>query len=71
MTRVVITGMGCISPLGHDAPSTWEKARAGQSGVGRLTLFDPSNFETRIAAEVKDFDAAALFGRKEARRMDR
>lgn len=63
--------MGCISPLGHDAPSTWEKARAGQSGVGRLTLFDPSNFETRIAAEVKDFDAAALFGRKEARRMDR
>ncbi len=71
MTRVVITGLGCISPLGNDAPSTWAKAQAGQSGVGRITLFDAGSYETQIAAEVKDFDAAALFGRKEARRMDR
>jgi 3-oxoacyl-[acyl-carrier-protein] synthase II len=70
-TRVVITGMGCVSPLGNDVPTTWETAVAGKSGVKPITLFDASNFETRFAAEVKGFDPLALFGRKEARRMDR
>jgi 3-oxoacyl-[acyl-carrier-protein] synthase II len=70
-TRVVITGMGCISPLGNNVPSTWETAVAGKSGVGPITLFDAKDFETRFAAEVKGFDPVALFGRKEARRMDR
>ena len=70
-TRVVITGMGCVSPLGNNVPSTWETAVAGKSGVGPITLFDAKDFETRFAAEVKGFDPVALFGRKEARRMDR
>ena len=70
-TRVVITGMGCVSPLGNNVQSTWETAVAGKSGVGPITLFDAKDFETRFAAEVKGFDPVALFGRKEARRMDR
>ena len=69
--RTVITGMGCISPLGRNLPSTWESALAGRSGVGPITQFNATDHETRIAAEVKDFDPAALLGRKEARRMDR
>jgi 3-oxoacyl-[acyl-carrier-protein] synthase II len=69
--RVVITGLGCVSPLGNDVQTSWETAVAGKSGVTRITLFDPSEFDAQIAAEVKGFDAAALFGRKEARRMDR
>ncbi len=70
-THVVITGMGCVSPLGNNVPSTWETAVAGKSGVGPITLFDAKDFVTRFAAEVKGFDPATLFGRKEARRMDR
>jgi 3-oxoacyl-[acyl-carrier-protein] synthase II len=70
-TRVVITGMGCVSPLGNSVPATWETAIAGKSGVGPITLFDAKDFETRFAAEVKGFDPTALFGRKDARRMDR
>ena len=70
-SRVVITGLGCVSPLGNNVQATWEVAVAGKSGVGPITLFDASEHEARIAGEVKGFDAAALFGRKEARRMDR
>ncbi len=69
--RIVVTGMGCITPLGHTVATTWEAALAGQSGVGPITLFDAREHETRIAAEVKDFDPAMALGRKEARRMDR
>ncbi len=69
--RVVITGMGCISPLGNDTQSSWKAAIAGQSGAGPITLFDASQHETKFACEVKGFDAGALLGRKEARRMDR
>jgi len=70
-SRVVITGLGCVSPLGNNVQASWESAVAGKSGVGPITHFDASAHEVRIAAEVKEFDAAALFGRKEARRMDR
>ena len=70
-TRVVITGMGCVSPLGHTAQESWESAAAGRSGAGPITLFDASEHETRIAAEVKAFDPTARFGRKDARHMDR
>jgi len=70
-TRIVITGMGCISPLGHDVAATWESILAGRSGAGPITAFDASKHETRIAAEVKNFDPAPRFGRKETRRMDR
>ncbi len=70
-TRVFVTGMGCISPLGNTLASTWESAVAGKSGVGPITAFDPSDLKTRFAAEVKGFDAQETLGRREARRMDR
>jgi len=69
--QVVITGLGCISPLGNHPIQLWENLIAGKSGVGRITHFDPSDYKVRIAAEVKEFDGAALFGSREARRMDR
>ena len=69
--RVVITGLGAVTPLGNDVPTLWEGLLAGRSGVGPITLFDPSHMEVRIAAEVKDFDPVALFGRRKARRNDR
>ena len=69
--RVVVTGLGCISPLGNDVQALWSGLLAGRSGVGQITQFDPTDFKVKIAAEVKDFDATALFGSKEARRMDR
>ncbi len=71
MARVVITGMGAITPLGNDVETFWQNVVAGRSGVGPITLFDASALKTRIAAEVRDFDPEAWFGRKEARRMDR
>ncbi len=69
--RVVITGLGAITPLGNSCAAFWDALIAGRSGVGATTAFDASKLTTRIAAEVKDFDADALFGRREARRMDR
>lgn len=69
--RVVITGMGTLNPLGNSVADTWAAVRAGRSGIGPITHFDASAYKTQIAGEVKAFDAAALFGRKEARRMDR
>lgn len=69
--RVVVTGMGCISPLGNDLPTTWEGLIHGRSGIGPVTQFDASEFETRIAGEVKDFDPTKYMDRKEARRSDR
>src|SRR5579859_6659836 len=62
--QVVITGMGCVSPLGNDVSATWEAIIAGKSGAAPNTAFDASAHDTRIAAEVKGFDASALFGRK-------
>lgn len=69
--RVVVTGMGCISPLGNTVKETWESLLAGRSGAGPITLFDASRHKTRFAAEVKGFDAASIFGNREARKMDR
>ncbi len=69
--RVVITGLGCITPLGLDVQTTWSNILAGKSGVGPITHFDASNLKTKIAAEVKGFDGVALFGSREVRRMDR
>lgn len=69
--RVVVTGLGTITPLGHDVPSTWQAMLEGQSGVAPITQFDASQFKTQFAAEVKDFDPAVLFDRKEARKLDR
>jgi 3-oxoacyl-[acyl-carrier-protein] synthase II len=70
-TRVVITGLGIISPLGNDLKKTWSAIVKGKSGVGPITLFDTSDHQTKFGAEVKDFDPVEEFGRREARRMDR
>ena len=69
--RVVVTGVGVVSPVGLDADSTWNNLLAGKSGVDQITAFDADGYGTTIAAEVKSFDADGLLGRKEARRMDR
>lgn len=69
--KVVITGLGCISPIGSTPQALWDSLMAGRSGVGPITQYDASEYKTRIAAEVPDFDPAALFGAREARRMDR
>jgi 3-oxoacyl-[acyl-carrier-protein] synthase II len=70
-TRVVVTGLGCISPIGNDLNSTWENALSGVSGAGPITHFDPGDLKTKIAAEVKGYEPEKQFGSKEARRMDR
>ncbi len=70
-TRVVITGMGCISPLGNDPHTLWQNIIQGKSGVGLITYFDASDSPVKIAAQVKDFDPATRFGSRDARRMDR
>lgn len=69
--RVVVTGIGVISPLGLDAKSLWQALVSGKSGVDYITSFDPEPLMTKIAAEVKDFDPAQYMDRKELRRMDR
>ena len=68
--RVVVTGIGVISPLGLDAPSTWEALLAGRSGIGPITRFDAADYPTRIAGEVRGFDPERYLDRKEARKMD-
>lgn len=69
--QVVITGLGAITPVGNDVETMWQSLIEGRSGIGPITLFDPSELESRFAGEVKDFDPVALLGRREARRMDR
>ena len=69
--RVVITGLGAVTPVGNDVPTTWEALLNGRSGVERIRRFDPSELKTQFAAEVKDFDAAQYTGRREARKLDR
>jgi 3-oxoacyl-[acyl-carrier-protein] synthase II len=69
--RVVVTGLGCISPVGNNVKDTWESILAGKSGAAMITHFDASRHKTRFAAEVKGFDPVALFSTREARKMDR
>lgn len=69
--RVVITGLGTVSPLGNDVKTTWTNLVSGKSGAGPITHFDSSQHKSQIAAEVKEFDAGALIGSRETRRMDR
>jgi 3-oxoacyl-[acyl-carrier-protein] synthase II len=71
MRRVVVTGLGAVTPIGADAPSTWRAAVAGESGIDFIRSFDASDFPVRIAAEVKDFDPIQVAGPKDARRLDR
>ena len=68
--KVVVTGMGAISPLGNDVKSNWDKASKGISGIGKITKFDASNFATQIAGEVKNFEIGDLIQKKEIKKMD-
>ncbi|HEY9278877.1 MAG TPA: beta-ketoacyl-ACP synthase II [Eoetvoesiella sp.] len=68
--RVVITGLGIVSPVGNDIESAWDNIVNGRSGVGRITRFDPSAFNAQIAGEVKDFDITQVMSAKEAKQMD-
>ena len=71
LKRVVVTGLGAITPLGNSAPETWESLVAGKSGAGPITLFDASKFKTQFACEVKGFDPLQHFDHKEVRKLDR
>ena len=68
--RVVVTGLGVISPLGNDVPSTWGALLEGRSGIGPITRFDASGLNCRIAGEVKGFDVTTVMSAKEARHVD-
>ncbi len=70
-SRVAITGLGAVTPLGLDVPTTWQALLAGQSGIGPITHFDASAMRCQIAGELKGFEPEAAIGRKEARRTDR
>src|SRR5436189_2087375 len=69
--RVVITGLGAVSPLGNDAETSWRSLLAGESGAAPITQFDHADYKVHFACEVKDFDPTTWIDRKEARRMDR
>ncbi len=69
--RVVVTGLGCVSPLGNNVPDTWSSLLAGKSGAGPITRFDATKNKTRFAAEVKGFDPVALLGARDAHKFDR
>lgn len=69
--RVVVTGLGCVSPVGNNVNDTWEALLAGKSGAASITSFDASAHKTKFAAEVKGFDPVAMFGTRDARKMDR
>jgi 3-oxoacyl-[acyl-carrier-protein] synthase II len=71
MRRVVITGLGMVSPLGNDVPSSWSALVAGESGAAEITAFDHTNYNVHFACELKDFDPTVWIDRKKARRMDR
>ena len=71
MRRVAVTGLGAVTPIGNDAPSTWRAAVAGESGVDFIRSFDADGFPVRIAAEVKDFDPSGVATPREVRKLDR
>src|SRR5215204_4719049 len=71
MRRVAVTGLGAVTPLGNDVPSTWRAALAGESGIDWIHAFDASEFPVRVAAEVKDFDATTVASPKEVRKLER
>lgn len=71
LKRVVVTGLGALTPIGNDIPSFWEGLVSGKSGAGRITYFDSTKFKTQFACELKNFDPLNYFDRKEARKLDR
>jgi len=71
LKRVVVTGMGVVSPLGHEVHEFWQNLLAGKNGIDTITGFDTADFTTKFAAEIKDFSPEEFIDRKESRRMDR
>ena len=71
LRRVVITGLGAVTPVGNTAPQTWQALKNGVSGIAPITAFDASRFKTQFAGEVKGFDPESVIDHKEARKMDR
>ncbi|QNR25860.1 beta-ketoacyl-ACP synthase II [Croceimicrobium hydrocarbonivorans] len=71
LRRVVVTGLGALTPIGNDVETYWQNLLAGKSGAARITRFDPEKFKTQFACELKDFNVNDFIDRKEARRMDR
>ncbi len=69
--RVVVTGLGLVTPVGNDVASSWSAILSGRSGVGPITQFDTTGYKVHIAGEVKDFDATRYVDKQIARRMDR
>src|SRR5512139_1801976 len=70
MKRVVMTGIGAVTPMGNSFRESWEAAKYGKSGVGFITRFDASYLPWKVAGELKDFDASLSLGQKEIRRVD-
>ncbi len=70
LKRVVVTGLGALTPVGNTVPETWENIKKGVSGAGPITYFDATNFKTQFACEVKNFKATDFIDRKEVRKMD-
>src|SRR5438034_4228124 len=71
LKRVVVTGMGTLTPLGNSVTEYWKGLLNGVSGAGRITLFDPSKFKTQFACEIKNFEPTQFLEKKEARKLDR
>ena len=71
LKRVVVTGLGAVTPVGNTPQEMWENLLKGVSGAAPITHFDTTNFKTKFACEVKGFDATQFIDRKEARKMDR
>ena len=69
MRRVVVTGLGCVSPVGNSVEETWAAIRAGKSGIANITHYDSTNFKVKYAAEVKNFDPAQYMDSAAARKM--
>ena len=70
MRRVVITGMGCVTPVGNDVPTFWENIKNGKCGIGPITHFDATDYKVKVAAEVKDFDPLQYMEKSDLRKYD-
>ena len=71
MRRVVVTGLGCVTPVGNDVPTFWESLKAGKCGIGPITHFDTTEHKAKVAAEVKDWDPTTVLDKKDVRHMSR
>ena len=69
--RVVITGLGAVTPIGNNVNETWNGIKERNCGIDEITLFDTTNFKTKLAAEIKDYDPLKYFETKQAKRLDR